>query len=310
MSGLVLGTRGSPLALWQARHVADLLRAEHPALTIEERVIKTEGDLRPQQPLISLGDHGVFVRLLEQALVSGAIDLAVHSLKDMPTDQPAELAIGAVLERRDPRDALVSVEPFTLENIPAGTRVGTGSPRRRSQLLHARPELRIESVRGNVGTRIQHLRDGRFGALVLALAGIERLGIDKVCVQPLSTAECLPAVGQGALAVEIRRSDHALRDRLHPLNHQPTLAAVTAERAFLRRLGGGCLAPATAYGRLQEGLLVLEAVVGDPDGTCLLSERGKCHSSEAAAAGAVMAERMLAGGAAELLRRARVSAEV
>ena len=260
---VTIGTRGSPLARWQASHVAECLMRFHPELAVEQHVIRTEGDVAsakgsgPATP-----EHtGVFVRRIEQALLAGEVDLAVHSLKDMPTDQPDGLTIAAVLERHDARDALISREGWTLDRLPRGTLVGTGSFRRRCQLLHHRPDVQVVPVRGNVETRMRKLRDGEVGALVLAVAGIERLALDDLPFQRLPAKLCLPAVGQGALALECRTSDRECAGLVAPLNHDASMTRVRAERAFLRRLGGGCLAPATAFATIANDRLLVEGCV-------------------------------------------------
>jgi len=302
---IVIGTRGSALALWQARHVAALLAQEHPGLEIEEKIIHSEGDLDRVSSIASLGETGVFVRRLEQALLAQEIDLAVHSLKDLPSDQPTGLQIAAVPERHDARDALVSVEGWTIEDLPESTLVCTGSFRRRCQLLHQRPDLRVEPIRGNVDTRVKKMREGHCGAIVLAVAGLERLGIDDVAVRPIDPEVCLPAVGQGALAIEARVDDAATREIAEVLNHDATLQAVTAERAFLRRLGGGCQAPASAYARVLDEQFVVEAVVGDPQGSALLMDRESGVVEEAHAIGARLAERLIVAGAKQMIDAAR-----
>ncbi len=304
MPQLVLGTRGSSLALWQASHVARRLTTLHHDLEIEQRIIRTEGDVRPHATF-GRGDVGVFVRRIETALAECEIDLAVHSLKDLPTTQPDGMTIAAVLERHDPRDALLSTQGFTLETLPAAATVATGSPRRRTQLLRVRADLRIVPVRGNVDTRVGKLLDGGFDALVLALAGIERLGITNVPARPLEPEICLPAVGQGALAVETRASDRGTRDLVAGLEDTPTRQAVDAERAFLRVLGGGCLAPATAYARIGGGTLRLVAMVGDGNGATEIRDRESGRAEEAERLGEQLARRMLDAGADELLRAAR-----
>jgi hydroxymethylbilane synthase len=301
---IVLGTRGSALALWQARHVAQRLRERHPNLAIEERIIRTEGDIQQQAPL-GVSDVGVFVRRIEEALLAGKVDLAVHSLKDLPTTQPEGLRITAVPERHDPRDVLLSDEGWTLERLPRGARLGTGSFRRRTQLLHARPDLEVLPVRGNVDTRIRKLRSGEFDAMVLALAGVQRLGISEVALEPIDTDICLPAVGQGALALETRETDQATSGLVQVLDHAPSHNEVEAERAFLRRLGGGCLAPATGFARVQDGGLQLRAAVGDPDGKTLLRDEESGSVADASAIGERLAQRMLDAGAGELLQQAR-----
>jgi hydroxymethylbilane synthase len=308
MRRIVLGTRGSALALWQANHVERLLRDAHPGLELEQRIIRTEGDIQQHAPLVS-GDRGFFVRRIEQALLEGEIDLAVHSLKDLPTQQPDALLVAAVPERHDPRDAVLSVEGWSFDEIPAGTVLATGSPRRRAQLLHARPELSTQPVRGNVDTRVGRLEEGRYGALVLALAGVQRLGIDRVPIRPIDPRVCLPAVGQGALAVETRIDDEETRNLVAVLNHTPSSQAVEAERSFLHTLGGGCLAPATGYARIDGELLQIEAAVGEVDGRQLMKDAERGRPGEATEVGARLAERMLEAGAGELLERAREAAQ-
>lgn len=302
---IVIGTRGSALALWQARHVAELLKVRHPGLQVAEQIVQSEGDLDDESAIPQFGTVGVFVRRLEHALLAREIDLAVHSLKDLPGDQPTGLVVAAVPERHDPRDALVSLEGWTLEDVPPGTVVGTGSPRRRAQLLHTRPDLRVDPIRGNVDTRVRKLREGHCGALVLALAGLERLGVAGVALRALDPGVCIPAVGQGALAIEARVDDSKAREIAGALTHEPTLVAVTAERSFLRRLGGGCQAPAAAYARFEDGRLVVEGVVADRDGTAVLVERESGERERAHAIGARLAQRLLAAGARRLLDTVR-----
>ena len=304
---LIIGTRGSALARWQAAHVADLLRTRHAGLVLEERIVESDGDLHETSPISVFGSTGVFVRRLEEALLDEAIDLAVHSLKDMPTDQPDGLTIAALLERHDPRDALVSLQGWTLDDVPAGTVVGTGSPRRRSQLLHRRPDLDVVPLRGNLDTRIRKLQSGEVGALVLALAGLQRLALDSVPVCPLDIGTCLPAVGQGALAVEIRETDERTAGLVEPLNHKGTWICTSAERAFLRRLGGGCLAPASAFARIDGDRLEVEAAVGDPDGLSMLAERESGELECAPIIGTRLADRLLVAGARRILSEARTA---
>jgi len=302
---LRLGTRGSALALWQSRHVAARLREAHPGLAIEEVIIQTEGDRQSILPLQSLGERGVFVRQIEEALVAGRIDLAVHSLKDLPTVQPGGLAIAAVPPRHDPRDAVLTADGKSLDDLSPGAVLATGSPRRRCQLLHARPDLATLPVRGNVDTRVRKLGEGKFDALILALAGIERLGITSVRVWPLPPSLCLPAVGQGALAIETREGDARTRALVAPLKDDATTRAVSAERSFLRRLGGGCLAPATAFARVEGDGIRMDAVVGDPDGRQLLRDRAEGEAARGDALAEAMAVRMLDAGAGEILARIR-----
>jgi len=304
MSKLTLGTRGSALALWQADWVTDALARERPGVTIERRIIKTEGDIHQDVP-IGPGDVGVFVRRIESALLDGEIDFAVHSLKDLPTEQPDELTLAAIPKRHDPRDALLTVDGKVFAELPQGARIGTSSLRRRTQLLHARPDLEILPLRGNVDTRVRKLREGAFDALVLAVAGVERLGISEVKFHPLDCTLCVPAVGQGALGIEIRRSDETARDAVSVLDDGVTHIAVDAERAFLRELGGGCMAPATAYAVLEGDGIVLEAMVGSLDGGRVLNDREEGSASDGVAIGERLARRLLAAGADALLREAR-----
>jgi hydroxymethylbilane synthase len=304
---VTIGTRGSALARCQTGQVAAQLRERHAGLIVDERILKTEGDELQQGPgaVAALGTFGIFVRRIEQALMAGDVDLAVHSLKDMPTEQPDGLIVAAVPERHDARDALISREGWTLDEIPPGTAVGTGSVRRRCQLLHRRPDLEVVPVRGNIDTRMRKLQNGEVGALVLATAGIERLGLDVLPIQRLALAVCVPAVGQGALALEVREGDRETAALVEALHHPPSMARVEAERAFLRRLGGGCLAPAAAHARIADNRLHVEAVVGDPDGRVLLFERENGDVDDAAIIGARLAERLLVAGAERILSDAR-----
>jgi hydroxymethylbilane synthase len=304
---VVLGTRGSALARWQARHVAARLAERHPGLEVEETIIATEGDLRAEAPLAG-SDVGLFVRHIEHALLERRIDLAVHSLKDLPTEQPAGLTLAAIPQRHDPRDALLSLAGHTLDELPAGTRIGTGSPRRRSQLLHVRPDLDIAPIRGNVDTRVRKLERGEYGAIVLALAGVERLGIASVPYRPIDPEVCLPAVGQGALAIETRADDDRTRELAAVLDDGDTRRAVEAERAFLRELGGGCLAPATAWATIADGELTLRAAVGDADELELLRDEERGPADEGPDIGRRLARRMAAAGAARLIGLSRAAA--
>jgi hydroxymethylbilane synthase len=309
MSRLVLGTRGSALALWQADHVASRLRKLHDGLDVEVREIKTRGDVDREVPFGQLEGKGFFVKEIETALQAGEIDLAVHSLKDMPSELPRGLALSAILERHDPRDAVITADGSDLLDLPPGTVLGTGSMRRRSQLLHARSDLRVTGVRGNVNTRLRKLSEGRFGALILALAGIERLGITDVPLRAIPVEVCLPAVGQGAVTVETRADDEETRRFVDPLNHEPTVRAVTAERAFLARLEGGCLAPATAHARIGGESVRVEGMVGDPDGKRMLRARVEGTSGQERELGDALARELLDAGAATLLREARQEAD-
>jgi hydroxymethylbilane synthase len=303
MSGtppLVIGSRGSPLALWQARWVESRLKALGRASRIE--IIRTSGDRFADQSLVVLGGQGLFVKEIEEALLARGIDLAVHSLKDLPTAQPQGLVIACVPERAAAADCLVARGIATLRSLPTGSVVGTGSPRRASQIRHLRPDLAIRDLRGNVDTRIARWRRGDCDALILAAAGLVRLGLE-VEATPLQPGEMLPAVGQGALAIETRADDAPLADALAPLHHAPTALAVDAERALLRGLGGGCQAPIAAHATVVGDLLTLQALVAAPDGRRV--ERGTLsgRSGEAEAIGARLAEELLGRGARDLLPR-------
>jgi hydroxymethylbilane synthase len=300
-----IGSRGSPLALWQARHVAGRLTAAWPGLAADITIIKTEGDRRTDVPLTASSGQGVFVKEIEDALSRGAIDLAVHSLKDLPTETPAGLAIAAIPQRHDARDALVAATSRRVEDLPQGAVVATGSPRRRCQLSAARGDLRFTLVRGNVDTRLLKLGEGRFDALILAVAGIERLGLTDAPYAPIPFSLCLPAPGQGALAIEIRAGDDATRRLVRPLDDRETASCVTAERAFLATLGAGCLAPAGALGTVTGATLALEGMVGRPDGRGLLRDRIEGALEEAEALGARLARRLLAAGADAILKDVR-----
>ena len=292
---IIVGTRGSALALAQTQEMLKQLQARHPSVEFVTKVIRTSGD-RGQ-----IREIGAFVKELEEALERGEIDLAVHSLKDLPTQLPEGLVIAAVPERANPRDALISREGLPLEALPQGARVGTGSPRRIAQLLALRSDLEIVPIRGNVDTRLRKLEAGEVDALVLAAAGLERLGRAARIVEVLSPEVMLPAVGQGALALEVRADDEFVLELLQPLDHPETRAAVMAERAFLGALGGGCRVPIAAYGRIEGEQLVLDGLVASPDGRKILKDRLSGSPDEAETLGRELAERLLAAGAAELL---------
>jgi hydroxymethylbilane synthase len=300
-----LGSRGSPLALWQARHVASRLGELWPGLSVDITIIKTEGDRRTDVPLTASNGKGVFVKEIEDALLHGTIDLAVHSLKDLPTDTPAGLTLGAIPKRHDARDALVCRAASRVPDLPPGALVATGSPRRQCQLLRARPDLRFTLVRGNVDTRIRKLDSGEFDALILAVAGIERLGLTQAPFTPIPFSLCLPAPGQGALAIETRADDPSTLRHVEPLNDPAAAACVAAERGFLAALGAGCLAPAGALAAIDRGALVLDAMVGSPDGRRHVRDRIQGAQEEAAALGGALARRLLDAGGAAILADVR-----
>lgn len=302
---LSLGTRGSALALWQAERVAARLREAHPGLSVAVTIIRTEGDRKTDVPLTASGGKGVFVKEIEDALASGRIDLAVHSLKDLPTDTPDGLVLAAIPERADPRDAIVSPKASALGDLPRGALVATGSPRRRSQLAHARPDLRFTLVRGNVDTRVRKLNEGAFEALILAAAGLTRLGIDAAPWTPIPAEICLPAPGQGALAIETRADDAATIRLVAALDDPVARATVGAERAFLAELGAGCLAPAGALAAVSGETLDVAAMVASLDGRAVRRERVSGPSGDAEALGRAVARRILDDGGDAILREAR-----
>ena len=296
----ILGTRGSRLALVQAEECAGALRAA--GIEVEVRIIRTTSEHHPDTPLAVIDQRDVFTRQLDEALLSGEIDLAVHSLKDVPTEPPDGISLAAVTRRRDPSDALVSDERYTLDDLPQGSVVATSSVRRRAQLLHYRPDLEIVGIRGNVDTRVRKLREGAADAVVLARAGLERLGLDAPhTVIPADVV--LPAVGQGALAVATM-GDHALRDRIREaLNHGPTEKAALAERAMLRALEGGCRVPVGASSLVEGEVVRLGGVVISPDGA--LAYRGDAEGRDPEEVGERLALDLLEQGAAVVLGEIR-----
>jgi hydroxymethylbilane synthase len=312
LNTLRIATRRSKLARWQTDHIAARLRAAHPGLTIEIVEVVTTGDRVPDVKLSLIGEHGVFTKELEQALLAGSADLAVHSLKDLETTLPAGLELLAIPERADPRDALVSRGGLRLAELPTGARIGTSSIRRRAQLLALRNDLIFADLRGNVPTRVAKLATGEGGgeeldAIVLALAGLERLGLVEQVAEVLDPERCLPAVGQGALAVEGAGDDRRLRELVAVLDHPPTRLAVLAERAFLRRLRGGCQVPAGALGHVAGDRLGLDGVVCPLDGSALFREVAVGPIAESEAIGDRLAEDLLAQGADRVM--AQVTAQ-
>lgn len=295
-AALVIGTRGSRLAIWQAEWVQARLRDLAPGLTVTLKRIKTSGDKILDVPLAKIGGKGLFVKEIEEALLRREIDLAVHSMKDVPTALPDGLGILCVPPREDPRDVLVSRGGQSFFHLPRGSRVGTSSLRRQAQLLHHRPDLTIAMLRGNLDTRLRKVRDGQFDAVVLAAAGLKRMGwLDRV-TEFLEPEVSLPAIGQGALGLEGRTDDTFLRELLGPLDHPPTRIAVTAERALLDRLQGGCQVPIGAHATVTNGRLVLEGLVAAVDGRRLIRDRVDGGLDEASALGLSLAERLLAQG--------------
>jgi hydroxymethylbilane synthase len=302
---LTVGTRGSALALKQTELVRSQLEKHWPDLEVRVVVIKTKGDKIRDVALSRIGDKGLFVKELEEALLERRIDLAVHSMKDVPVSLPPGLGIVCVSERADPRDVLVSAGGETLGQLPCGARLGTCSLRRKAQLRHHRPDLILHDLRGNVPTRLAKMRRLALDGVVLAAAALERLGLSSEITEYLPPSVCLPAVGQGAIGVEAREADEEVARLLHPLHHPPSAAAIAAERAFLAALGGGCQVPVAALGQLGDGRLHLEGMVASLDGKRLV--RGSISGSpeEARHLGSALAEELLHLGAESILREIR-----
>ena len=278
MARLRIGSRGSQLALWQANHVAALLRERGNAVEIE--IIKTTGDKILDVALAKVGTKGMFTKEIEEALADKRVDLAVHSLKDVPTELAPEFELAAIMKREDPRDAFISVKFETLEELPQSAKVGTSSLRRQAQLKALRPDLETFPLRGNVDTRIRKLESGEYDAIILAAAGVHRLGLHKHVRSRISADVMCPAVGQGALAIEIRHDDAQTRTLLAFLNDSETRAAIECERALLGSMGGGCQVPIGAYAEKRGGRLHLRAMVGRPDGSLILREQADGDDGE------------------------------
>ena len=296
-----VGTRGSDLALWQARWVIDRLRDQHPGFRFRLVEVSTKGDQDRHIPLHQAGGVGLFVKALEFSLLDREIDLAVHSLKDMPSRVTDGLALAAVPERADPRDALISTSGACLQTLPAGARIGTGSPRRKAQLLAHRPDLEVAGIRGNVDTRLQKLSGPRYDALVLAAAGLSRLDCQDVITEMLQPETMLPAAGQGSLAVEIRAGDDETRAVLRSINHEESWAAAEAERSFMAHLGAGCHVPAAAYAVAGHGEIWLRGLVASLDGQTIIRAERRDSWDDGRAVGQAVADDLLERGAAPLL---------
>jgi len=303
-SSLVIGSRGSKLALWQAEYVQSQLHSTDPDLTVRIEIIKTTGDVKTD-PLTVIGGKGVFTKELEDALLDGRIDLAVHSLKDLPTILPDSLTIAAICKREDPRDALVVrvAQPISsLKDLPDEAIVGTSSQRRIAQLKSICPRVRLKDLRGNVDTRLRKLDEGKYDALILAAAGLRRLGLSDRISFTIPPSEMLPAVGQGAVAIETRADDEAAIDATGKLQHDQTRVACVAERALLRSLGGGCQLPIAAHAVVDEKTLHLEALVASPDGARIVRGAISGNTTNADALGAALADKLRADGADAILQ--------
>ena len=302
MNNLIrIGTRGSKLALWQANWVKSVLQKKFPSTPIELIIIKTQGDKILDVPLAKVGGKGLFVKEIEQALLTRQIDIAVHSMKDMPADIPQGLCIGAIPERENPVDVFISRNGAGLSELAAGSVIGTSSLRRGAQLQHARPDIVIQPIRGNLDTRLKKLESENFDALVLAAAGVKRLNLEHKITEYLDPSFMLPAIGQGALCIETRKDDAIVGPLMASLDHAPTRSVVAGERAFLNRLEGGCQVPIAGHGRISENQFALTGLVAEIDGTRVIKgeKSGPLDSPETI--GIDLAEELLARGADKIL---------
>jgi hydroxymethylbilane synthase len=303
-----IATRRSKLAMWQAEHVQALLRSAHPDLSVELVPMSTQGDRVLDRALAEVGGKGLFVKELEVAMMDGRADIAVHSMKDVPSELPPGFAIVAVLPRANPLDAFISRKYSSFTDLPQGARVGTSSPRRQSQLKHARPDLQLELLRGNVETRLRRLDEGELDAILLACAGLERLGIAHHVTEQLSVDLSLPAVGQGVIGIECRADDARSRAALECLHHAESFTRLNAERAFAATLGGSCHSPIAAHAALEGDTLTVRGYIGAPDGSETYRDRLSGPAAQAETLGRELARRMQAAGAEPLLERLRQEA--
>ena len=304
-----IATRRSKLALWQAEHVAALLRDAHPGLGVELVPMSTQGDRVLDRALAEVGGKGLFVKELEVALREGRADIAVHSMKDVPSQLPDGFRIAAVLPRANPHDALLSLRHARFADLPPGARVGTSSPRRQSQLRSARADLSLELLRGNVDTRLRRLEQDGLDAILLACAGLERLGLGERVTEVLYIGVCVPAVGQGVIGIECREDDARSAELLQPLHHGDSSLRLEAERAFARRLGGSCHSPIAAHATLDHQQLTLHGFIGSPDGSETYRDRIAGPQGDAEALGELLAARMQAAGGGALLERLAADAD-
>ncbi len=298
---LKIGTRGSQLALWQAEWIRDLLVSEDPELAIEIVKIKTTGDKILDVPLAQVGGKGLFVKEIEAALLDGSVDIAVHSMKDVPTELPEGLGIAAITKREDPRDVLISADNKLLVQLPDGAKVGTSSLRRQAQLLAFRPDLIIEPLRGNVNTRLKKLKEGLYDGIILACAGVKRLGWEGEVTEALPTDTMLPAIGQGAVGIEARVDDSRVQGIIRFLDHPDASVCVRAERSFLARLEGGCQVPIAAFATCLDNKLTLTGLVASVDGKKLIRMEMSSDRTSAQKTGLNLAEAVLEAGGREIL---------
>jgi len=308
-SKFTIGSRGSQLALWQTDYVKTELEKRFPRVRFEVRIIKTTGDVILDTALSKIGDKGLFTTQIENALLSGEIDLAVHSLKDLPTTQPKHLRIGAVSARETPNDALISKHYSSLEDLPKNAKIATGSLRRKSQLLHFRPDLEVVEIRGNVPTRIEKFLASDLDGIILAFAGVHRLNLDEYIKQIIPADIMLPAVGQGVMAVEIRDNDSEIAAMIRALNDEATETCIKAERAFLRSLEGGCQVPIGGFAVLEKEEIFLQGFIGSLSGEKIIRDSMRGRIKDAENLGRSLAEKCLRQGAAEILDESRKAAQ-
>ena len=298
-----IATRKSPLALWQAEHVKALLLSAFPSLTVELVTMVTQGDKILDTPLAKIGGKGLFVKELEQGMLEGTADIAVHSMKDVPVELPPGLGLSAILEREDPRDAFVSNNYQSIDELPQGAIVGTSSLRRQSQLQEYRPDLNIKSLRGNVGTRLSKLDAGEYDAIILAGAGLIRLQLNKRITSFIPTEQMLPAIGQGAIGIESRVDDNEVNSILQSLHNTETAIRVSAERAMNNRLQGGCQVPIGGHATVEGNQIFMRGLVGEPDGSRILTAEINGSIDDCERIGLTLADKLLEQGAAEILEK-------
>ncbi len=297
-----IATRKSPLAMWQAEHVAAELKKAHPGIRVELLGMSTKGDRILDAPLAKIGGKGLFVKELEQGMLEGTADIAVHSMKDVPVELPDGLHLPIIMQREDPRDAFVSNKYSSLEELPQGACVGTSSLRRQSQLSERRPDLVIKPLRGNVNTRLAKLDAGEFDAIILASAGLIRLEFGERIASFITAEQSLPAIGQGAVGIECRVDDERINTLLTPLHHEDTAICVRAERAMNHRLNGGCQVPIAGYAELQNGKVHMRGLVGEPDGSHILRAEAQGDAAETEQLGTQVADELLGNGADRILK--------
>jgi hydroxymethylbilane synthase len=298
---LKIGTRGSSLAVTQSEWIRDRIESRNADISVELVRIKTKGDKIIDSPLNKIGGKGLFVKEIEDALLKKNVDLAVHSIKDVPAELPDGLCLAVFPEREDPRDAFISKKYASLSDLPKGASIGTGSLRRSSQILNIRPDIQIIPLRGNVDTRLKKLEAGKLDAIILAAAGLNRLGLSNRITRLLSTDAILPAIGQGALGLEVRKDDDRMLEILSFLNHRPTELAVRAERAFLKRLEGGCQVPIAGFGIMEGAGIILKGMVAELDGSRIIKDEIKGPDSQPEEMGFALAEKLLGSGAEKIL---------